>query len=259
MKPLVSIIITYYNYEKYIKDCLLSCIAQTYPNIEIIVVNDASPDEGYKIINLTSWQHQDANIKLITHVENKGYAAAKNTGIRAAKGEFIVFIDADDCLTPDSVEVRVKAMASGVDFVDGHVYEVTDVDLNYKEMMFLKKDFLKSPGTQRYYKKEHKKKIHAQGMMFRKSVFEKFGLYWNINSKADKEMNWRLGIHPLSPLQKKIKRKHIENFVAYYRRHPDSMKGGLSAWSKEDLRLKFIARIQELRTNGITKENTEWL
>jgi hypothetical protein len=121
------------------------------------------------------------------------------------------------------------------------------------------KKLFKDPITQRYFKKQHRKKIHAQGMMFRKSVFERFGLYWDIKSKSDKEMNFRLGIHPESPLPKLINHKKINSFVSYYRRHPDSMKSALKEKEKQELKDKFNRRIETLKRDGITKENTEWL
>lgn len=252
---LVSIIITYYNYEKYIADCLMSCVAQTYDNTEVLLINDNSPDEGYKIANELAWRYK-INLRVIAHPENRGYAEAKNTGIKNARGEFITFIDADDMLTPESIQVRVDAFDKNIEFVDGHVYDVTDVDMTYRQCMESRDKLKKALGTQRYFKKEHAKKIHAQGMMFRRTVFEKYGLYWNIVSKADKEMNYRLGIHPDSPLPKLIKRRHIEDFVAFYRRHDNSMKSALDFKRKIKLKHKFALRIAQLLKEGITSDNT---
>jgi len=266
MKPLVSIVITLFNYEKYINDCLESCFRQTYTDTEIIVVDDCSTDQSMRIVHgfvslklLTGFM---PNIRWILHDTNQGYAKAKNTGIRASNGEFVTFIDADDCLTVDSIEKRVEAFKPEIDFVHGNVYDVTTIGskiATYDDMMDCRKEFSMSPGTLRYFTKQHRKKIHAQSQMFRRSVFERFGLYWDINSKADKEYLYRLGIHPLSPLPKLIKHKKIDDFVAFYRRHESSMKSGLKEKQKRELKDKFNRRIAQLKREGITKENTEWL
>ena len=269
MKPLVSIIITSFNYERYIADCIKSCFAQTYKAIQLVIIDDCSTDKSYEIIDKL---YEDCPVDFAVngmtigrHPVNSGYAKAKNTGIRESKGEFITFIDADDCLTPDSIEDRVNAFEPFgefddlFDFVHGNVYNVSNPDWSLEDMLSNTKALYKDPGTQRYFKKQHRKKIHAQGMMFRRSVFERFGLYWDINSKADKEMTYRLGIHPESPLPKLIKHKKIDGFVAFYRRHIDSMKSSLRSGKKFELKVKFNKRIAQLKCEGITKENTEYV
>lgn len=266
MKPLVSIVITSFNYQDYIADCIKSCFAQTYKTIQLVIIDDCSTDNSYKIIDK---MYEDCPVDFAVngmtigrHPVNSGYAKTKNTGIRASKGEFISFIDSDDCLTPDSIEKRVEAFKPGVDFIHGNVYNVTTIGpkiATYEDMLDCTKKYSKDPGTLRYFKKQHRKKIHAQSQMFRRSVFERFGLYWNINSKADKEYIWRLGIHPESSLPKLIKHKKIDDFVAFYRRKPDSMKGSLKEKEKQELKDKFNRRIKQLKNKGITKGNTEWL
>ena len=72
-------------------------------------------------------------------------------------------------------------------------------------------------------------------------------------------MTWRLGIHPESILPKLIKHKKINEFVAFYRRHQGSMKGSLKSGKKYELKAKFNMRIAQLKEEGITKDNTEWL
>ncbi len=101
---IVSIIIPLYNAEKYIEQCINSAFNQTYTNIEIIVVNDGSTDASLDIIN----KHPQINkIKVITQ-ENKGAAAARNTGLTHANGDFIQFLDADDVLEPNKIEAQIN-------------------------------------------------------------------------------------------------------------------------------------------------------
>ena len=90
--PLVSIIVPVYNVEKYVEQCILSLLNQTYRNIEIIAVNDGSKDESpQKILDLAK---KDKRIKLLNQ-ENKGVSATRNNGLNSANGDFIIFVDAD--------------------------------------------------------------------------------------------------------------------------------------------------------------------
>ena len=99
---LVSIIIPCYNAENYIKKTIDSVLCQTYQNFEIIIVNDGSTDSSSKIIKTV----KDGRIHLVEH-ENQGVSSSRNKGIAIAKGEFIVFLDADDLLHPSFLEKRV--------------------------------------------------------------------------------------------------------------------------------------------------------
>ena len=93
--PLVSIIVPVYNVASYIDACLASIKQQTYQNIEIIVVEDCSTDDSKQVLasHLT-----DERIKVIQHYENSGLSAARNTGIKSAIGEYMMFVDSDDII-----------------------------------------------------------------------------------------------------------------------------------------------------------------
>jgi glycosyltransferase involved in cell wall biosynthesis len=104
-KPLVSIVVPVYNVEKYLSKCLTSLINQTYTNIEIIIVNDGSTDNGPQIIR--DFEEKDARIKVI-HKPNEGLASARNTGVALATGEYIWHVDSDDYTNTDSLEKMVE-------------------------------------------------------------------------------------------------------------------------------------------------------
>lgn len=106
--PLVSIIIPAYNAERYVKEALDSALAQTYPNCEVIVVDDGSTDRTRTI--LESYM-AEGKIRYI-YQKNKGLAGARNVGIRAARGEYIALLDSDDILLPDKVREQVEALES---------------------------------------------------------------------------------------------------------------------------------------------------
>lgn len=102
---LVSVIIPVYNAEDFISECIQSILNQTYRNIEIIVINDGSTDFTFEIIN----SFTDPRLILVSQ-ENKGCSAAKNHGLRIAKGDFIQYLDADDYLSLDKIEKQVEKL-----------------------------------------------------------------------------------------------------------------------------------------------------
>lgn len=101
MTPLVSIIITCYNKAQFLGEALDSVSTQTYPNIEIIVVDDGSPDNTSDVV--TSYTSAMPNLRYIRQ-ENQGVSIARNNGIHAANGQYIMSLDADDTISPTYVE-----------------------------------------------------------------------------------------------------------------------------------------------------------
>ena len=243
-KPLVSVIVPYYNYGLFVQDCLLSINMQKYPYWECIVVDDGSNREA-----ATALQHflnllraaGNTKFRRIRHSENRGYNAAKNTGILAAKGEFIRLIDADDVLTPNALYDGLVNMTPDVDMVHGLAvrwYGGTD---------------FRGVNKKTY--------CHAQGRMWRRSVYERFGLYYEpLRSMGDKEFIYRLGIHPDSPLPRRVKDRKIDKIVAHYRKHDGQMHKVRRTKPKYNARIKklFKRRIKQLKREGITSENTRF-
>ena len=101
---MVSIIIPVYNVEKYLRNCIDSVINQVYSDYEVILVNDGSTDNSLAICK--EYGSKYSKIKCIEQ-ENKGLASARNTGIKAASGEYIFFLDSDDCLNKNLLEIAV--------------------------------------------------------------------------------------------------------------------------------------------------------
>lgn len=106
-KPLVSIIVPVYNVEKYLEKCIESIINQSYKNIEIILVDDGSQDKSSKICD--EYKLKDNRIITI-HKKNGGVSTARNIGLKKAKGKYIQFIDSDDYIEKNMVEVLVKSL-----------------------------------------------------------------------------------------------------------------------------------------------------
>ena len=107
MNDLISVVVPIYNVEKYLRNCIDSIVSQTYYNLEIILVDDGSPDNCGKIID--EYAMLDKRIKTI-HKINGGLSDARNVGIEVATGKYILFVDSDDYIPDDSIEYLYKSL-----------------------------------------------------------------------------------------------------------------------------------------------------
>lgn len=99
--PLISVIVPVYRVEEYLERCVESILSQTYENLEVILVDDGSPDRCPTICD--AYAGKDARVKVI-HQENKGLSGARNAGIELAEGEYLAFVDSDDYVSPHFIE-----------------------------------------------------------------------------------------------------------------------------------------------------------
>lgn len=107
-KPLISVIIPVYKAEKYIEKCVRCVLAQSYRNLEVILIEDGSPDRSGEICD--SLAEEDARIMVI-HKDNGGAADARNAGLDRKTGAYIAFVDADDYMEPEYIETLYKTLA----------------------------------------------------------------------------------------------------------------------------------------------------
>ncbi|MDD7369153.1 MAG: glycosyltransferase family 2 protein [Berryella intestinalis] len=115
MQPRVSVIVPVYNVERFLEECLDSVLAQTFPDFEVVCVNDGSTDSSPLI--LEQYRARDERIVVVSQ-ENAGLSAARNTGLRHARGEYVAFLDSDDYLAPSMLEKTVaKADEAGAQIV----------------------------------------------------------------------------------------------------------------------------------------------
>ena len=103
----ISVIIPVYNAEKYLERCLQSVLQQTYPHIEVLCVNDGSTDACAEILNRFSVE--DLRVKVILQA-NKGQSAARNVALKAAVGDYVFFVDADDFIHPQTLEILLTVI-----------------------------------------------------------------------------------------------------------------------------------------------------
>lgn len=99
---LISVIVPVYKVEKYLNQCIKSIVMQSYKNLEILLIDDGSPDRCGLICD--EWKKRDMRIKVI-HKENEGLSKARNDGLNMSKGKYIVFVDSDDLIAPKMIEI----------------------------------------------------------------------------------------------------------------------------------------------------------
>lgn len=111
---MISVIVPVYNVEKYLDNCVESIVNQTYKDLEIILVNDGSPDNCPKICD--EWAKKDKRIKVV-HKTNGGLSSARNAGLSLATGEYATFVDSDDTIDIDMYKTMVELFSDDVDVV----------------------------------------------------------------------------------------------------------------------------------------------
>ncbi|MDO5544826.1 MAG: glycosyltransferase [Eubacteriales bacterium] len=113
--PLISVVVPVYRVEKYLDHCIQSIVEQTYQNLEVLLVDDGSPDGSGEICD--RWAQRDSRVRVF-HKENAGAGAARNTALDAAAGDLIAFVDSDDYLHPNLFSHLYSLMEDGVDIAE---------------------------------------------------------------------------------------------------------------------------------------------
>jgi glycosyltransferase involved in cell wall biosynthesis len=212
----VSVITTLFNYKAYIGDCIRSVVTQNYDDLEMIVVDDGSSDDGCSVVE--SYANKYPRVRLVRLNKNYGYSTAKNVGIKCANGDLICMLDADDMLMPDSIGLRVKKMMKGHDLVHGWAYNFSKRGRSENEM---RNKWIKHKNDQLRWKY-----IHPQGVILKKSIHDKIGLYdEELKCKSDREMWARVFNHNFSI-------GFLDSPVALYRQHECQMHK--SKWKREN-------------------------
>lgn len=138
MLPKISIVIPVYKVEDYIEDCILSVMYQTYAGaLECILIDDCTPDNSMNIVQRLI-DHYEGNIqfKIVHHKENKGLSAARNTGLKYAKGEYVYFMDSDDELCPTCIQDLANPLnEKKYDFVIGNYSKKGDNNIKTPKLL----------------------------------------------------------------------------------------------------------------------------
>ncbi|MBU0468562.1 MAG: glycosyltransferase [Candidatus Omnitrophica bacterium] len=168
--PLISVIMPTYNRSNMAENAAKSVLEQSYKNIELIIIDDGSSDKTKDVINGLS----DARIKYIRHDTRKGGSAARNTGIKASRGEYLSFIDDDNLWMPDNLELQYKAFSNsspdiGIVYVWQEIRSFENNELLWKTQPTLKGNlkgqFLYGQG------------IGGMNFLTKRECFNKIGLF----------------------------------------------------------------------------------
>ena len=182
---LVSVIIPVYNAEKYLRLCIESIVNQSYKNIEIIIINDGSTDNSGKICD--AYALSDNRIKVI-HTQNRGPAAARNTGIENSKGSSIFFLDADDFLETNAINLLIEHYNQHkADMIIGDFNKIEDnnpSDSGHNRVFSSSKLLTKQDiidYSRCYLKKPNRFPLFAYswGRLFKSSIIKDNNVYFN--------------------------------------------------------------------------------
>ncbi len=173
--PLVSVICLCYNHERFLAEALDSVLAQTYPNLEIIIVDDCSTDNSVRII--TAYVQQFPQLKFISTGQNTGNCATFNKGWQASQGEFILDFATDDVLLPNALALQVAAFRK-----HGNTYGVVYADAAYmndtgKHLYLHSQKYAPAPDGNVFAEVIRRYFICAPTMMMRRQVLETLGGY----------------------------------------------------------------------------------
>lgn len=213
-KGLVSILIPCYNCEAYLSACLESVVNQTYPNIEIICVDDCSEDSTRQIL---SDFVSDRLFRVVLHEENLGVSVTRNELLTLASGQFILFIDSDDWIEPDMVERMMESVDDSVDIVscshddrsaEGHLLGTVRLEPGMwagdQQLLF----FAKQIGAPLLWNK-----------IFRKRLIGSIRFEENFRIGEDSDFCWKI-------FQISKGMRIVPDTLYHYRHHSDSAMAG---------------------------------
>ncbi len=238
--PLISVIVPIYKIERYIGICIESIINQTYRNLEIILVDDGSPDRCPEICDL--YAQKDSRIKVI-HKKNGGLVSARKAGIIAATGEYIGYVDGDDWVGAGFYESLVSAMkASNADMVCAGQSR----DLFEKSFRFC------DNVTSGLYEGEKLKKLQTEMMSF--GAYHQLGIstyVWNKLFRREVLLQNQLNVDErisigedaavTYPVLMDCKRVYVTDNCAYhYRQREDSMLKSTTSFRDEQMKLRYL-------------------
>lgn len=209
---LISVIVPVYKVEKYLDRCVQSIVDQTYKNLEIILVDDGSPDHCPAMCD--AWAAKDSRIKVI-HKENGGSGQARNVALNIAEGQYVGFVDSDDYIAPHMYEYLLSYMSDNIDIVE----------CDYKETFDNHVSFLEGDNwTHQEYSTYEALSNHINDTLFRQIIWNKLysrktidGIRFPVGSRIDDEF-WTYRV--IANARKLV---HTSCFLYAYRQQPGSV------------------------------------
>ncbi|HZU38639.1 MAG TPA: glycosyltransferase [Gemmataceae bacterium] len=237
-EPLVSVVIPTYNYARFVTEAVESALAQTYPNIEIIVVDDGSTDDTRERLD-----RYRGRLRYI-YQPNQGLSSARNTGIAHAKGEWVALLDSDDIWHPQKLEIQMRRAAEAPEvglIASGHTSHRHDLDK-------LQPD-LDAPLTAVSLEDLALRcRFGPSGVVARRICFDRVGLFdTSLRSAEDRDMWVRIASQ--FPVAK------VASPLWWYRNHPGCMRHVADRMEHNELRVleKAFADIDALRSQPLLR------
>lgn len=191
----ISVLVPVYGVEQYIERCARSLFEQTYPDLEFVFVNDCTTDKSIEVLKtvMADYSERKKAIRIVDHEKNRGLAAARNTGLDNATGEFLCLVDSDDWLEPDAFGLLIcKQQEKESDLVSGNrMVHYSDKDSLLQERLYRDKKEMTCQMMQRTW--DH----FITGRLIRRSLFIDNGLRWNegLDLAEDRYMMSLLSYH----------------------------------------------------------------
>lgn len=212
--PLVSIIVTIYNSEKYIEQCIKSLNIQTYPNIEIIIIDDCSTDASLSIVK--EYEKNTNNIKVHSLKENNGYLIATNLGFSLANGEYITFLDSDDISATQRIEKQINYLIKNkLDLVGTNCILINEYSMPIRKICY--------PS---YKGRNNLNSVNCCGssILFKKEIIDIIGVFNPLFTRIGSEdFEWLLRCTKLFKFQ------NMKDYLYFYRKSSQSITMDLNS------------------------------
>lgn len=235
MNDMISVIVPVYKVEDYLDKCIDSIVNQTYRNLEIILVDDGSPDNCPAMCD--AWAEKDSRIKVI-HIKNGGAGKARNQALDIAQGNFIAFVDSDDYISPDMYERMLQNFDDEIDIVECNYILSSSSNEKFS---------LSNENNKIVYSEKDAMKAHIQDQCFKQIIWNKLyrkkivkGIFFPEGKLIDDEF-WTYRV-----IGKANKLIRINDCLYCYRQQPDSVMhlsfslNRLQAIDAKIERLKYI-------------------
>jgi len=226
-KPLVSVIVPAYNTEKYIDKCLRSLMVQTYHEIEVIIIDDGSQDETVCICQ--KYEKADCRFSVVSK-RNTGVSDSRNLGIDIARGKYLVFVDSDDYVADDYIEVLVNEMISqDVQMVCAEYYSVKDGDVvpHDSRIMLNQKTFIQFTEAINLLHVKDAFQGYLWNKIFIRDVVLEFNIRFDTRIKI-----WEDMLFCLTYLTKTKKISYVNKPIYYYVQRNDSAMNDVRVWNE---------------------------
>lgn len=184
--PLVSVLMTAFNRERFIAEAIESVLASTYQNLELIVVDDGSIDRTIEIAN--SYQDKDNRIKVFLNKKNLGDYPNRNKAASYAKGKYLKYLDSDDIIYPHGLEVMVNAMEKFPDAGAGLIFEA------YKDIEQLPLLLSSSESFNYHFFKDGLFYMGPSACIYNREYFNQLDGFTDFGVASDYEFNLRIGM-----------------------------------------------------------------